>query len=376
MIWQPEWDSEFVEQSRRYTRRMNIYMACRTLLLILAPLGLAATRFFGISVQDHPYLVIFLYFCTIAVLFALEQAIWAVKRCKKRRFVFRLLETVPKLALLCFFTIIWWQIFPGHIASAIGIWWLFGILWALMRYVVIRWALKEADLQTKDYQLFGRRIGRFSKRYKHEKASLYYLPDESAFDNYAVMTSVSFEPEIYVGSEARRILESHELRTVIAHELGHSLSLHIAGFEVADWTRRIFFVPVLVSASSKLMESTSLWSEQNELIIFLMLLTLIWHLNIWASYLLGRPKESGSDLYAVEVTKTPEAFVTAMTKLSEERSYNVFPNAFDTLGFCRHPCIVKRLRRVATATIGNVQKGTRDGGRGAREKVEGISDKG
>ena len=336
-------------------------MACRTLILILAPLGFATTRLLRMSVREHPYIVIFLFFHTIAVLFTLEHAIWAIKRRKKRRFVFRLLETVPKLVLLCFFTIIWWQIFPGHIASAIGIWWLFGILWALIRYVVIRWALKEADLQTKDYKLFGRRIGRFSKRYKHEKASLYYLPDESAFDNYTVMTSVSFEPEIYVGSEARRILESYELRTIIAHELGHSLSLHIAGCEVADWIRRIFFVPVLVSVASKLMESAPLWTEQNELFIFLMLVTLIWHLNIWASYLLGRPQESGSDLYAVEVTRTPEAFVKAMTKLSEEQSYNVFPNAFDTLGFCRHPCVVKRLRKVTTATIRNAQNGTRPG---------------
>lgn len=351
MIWQLEWDSEFVEQSRRYTRRMNTYKAGRTLLLIAAPWGLATTRLLGMSVREHPYIVILLFFCTIAVLFALEQAIWAVKRRKKRRFVFRQLDTVPKLVLLCFFTMLWWQIFPGHIAFAIGTWWLFGILWALIRYVVIRWALKEADLQTKDYKLFGRRIGRFSKRYKHDKASLYYLPDKSAFDNYTIMTFVSFEPKIYVGSEARRILESHELRTIIAHELGHSLSLHIVSCEVADWIRRLFFVPLLVSAASTLIASVPLWTEQNQIFVFLIFVILIWHLNIWTSLLLGRPKESGSDLYAIEVTRTPESFVNAMTKLSEERPYNVFPNVFDTLGFCSHPCVVKRMRQVATATI-------------------------
>lgn len=350
MIWQPEWDSEFVEQARRYTRRMNTYKAGRTLLLIVAPSGLAATRFFGMSVREHPYLLILLFFCTIAVLFTLEQAIRAIKRRKKRRFVFRLLETISKLVVLCFSTMLWWLIFPGHIAFAIGTWWLTGFFWALIRYVVIRWALKEAILQTKDYKLFGRRIGRFSKRYKHDKASLYWLPDESAFDKYTVMTRVSFEPEIYVGSEARRILESHELRAIIAHELGHSSSLHIVSCEVADWIRRIFFVPVLVSAASTLMASAPLWTEQNEIFVFLTLVTLIWHLNIWTSYLLGRPRESGSDLYAVEVTRTPEAFVKAMTKLSEERPYNVFPNVFGTLGFCSHPCVVKRMRQVATAS--------------------------
>jgi Zn-dependent protease with chaperone function len=264
--------------------------------------------------------------------------------------VFRLLGTFPKLVLLCLSTTLWWVLFPGQIALAIGVWWVTGFLLAVIRYLVRRWALKEAVLQMKDYKLFGRRIGRFSKRKKHDKALLYELPDESAFDRCSVVTLPSHEPEIYASAEARRILDPNELRTVIAHELGHSWSRHSLGCELADYVRGMFLVPVLVSAASSLLASAPPWMERNAIFVFLTLVTVIWQINTWVSYLLRRPRELGADLYAVEMTGTPAAFVEAMRKLSEVWLYNVFPNMLDTLGFCCHPCVAKRLRRLATTS--------------------------
>jgi Zn-dependent protease with chaperone function len=82
---------------------------------------------------------------------------------------------------------------------------------------------------------------------------------------------------------------------------------------------------------------------------FLTMLTLTWEMNVWASHLLGRPRELAADLYAVEVTRTPQAFAAGLEKLAEPRPYNVLPNLLDTLGFLSHPCVAKRLRCVVAA---------------------------
>ncbi len=109
-----------------------------------------------------------------------------------------MLDAAPSLIIHCGACLLWWLLFPGQIALALGIWWVSGFLWALARYVVRNWALKEAVLKAKDYKLFGRRTGRSSKRLKHDRAALYELPVESAFPPGTIMTLVSFDPRIYV----------------------------------------------------------------------------------------------------------------------------------------------------------------------------------
>lgn len=185
------------------------------------PWGQAAV--FGTFFRQHHLFTIGVFFGILCVLVVLEQTLWAIKRRNGRRMCFRLLATLPELGLLCGSCMLWLLLFPGNLALAIGIRWLTGFLLALIRYVARRWALKEAVLQTKNYKLFGRRVGRFSKRAKHDKASLYQLADKSAFARHSVMTLMSHEPGIYASGEARRLLGPDQFRVVVAHELGHSL---------------------------------------------------------------------------------------------------------------------------------------------------------
>jgi Zn-dependent protease with chaperone function len=167
------------------------------------------------------------------------------------------------------------------------------------------------------------------------------------------MTLIGHTPSIYVGVEARRILDPDQLRSAIAHELGHSWSQHYVGYELADWIRRLLFVPVLVSAGSALLAGAAPWLDRHMVPAFLAMMTLLWEMNIWASHLLGRPRELAADLYAVEMTRTPQAFAAGLAKLFESRPYNVLPNLLDTLGFLSHPCVVKRLRCIAAAVKAN-----------------------
>jgi Zn-dependent protease with chaperone function len=251
--------------------------------------------------------------------------------------------------LLCGLCVYWWLLFPGHIALAIGAWWAFGVFLALSRYAWRRWALAEAVLQTKDYRLFGRRTGRSVKRTKHDRASLYVLSEDSAFRRYTVMVLATDEPDVYVSSAVRSRLEPDQLRALIAHELGHSWSQHHVGCEVGEWVRRMFLVPFLGWLVSILLAVAPVQMKPILVFAFLTALALIWKINGWVADLLNRPIELGADLYAVEMTRTPEAFVEGMRRLAEFEPYNVFPNLFDVLGFCSHPCIVKRLERIAAA---------------------------
>lgn len=349
MIGLPEWDLQFVARARRYTRWMNLYSVGRTLTILAVSGALELATTLGFLPTGWGFGPIVLFFGVISVLFLLDEILWDPKLRRKRRLVYESAETLPELVLLCLLTMYWWLVFPGHIALAIGAWWIGGIALALIRYVTRRWALREAVLLTKDYKLFGHRTGKFSKRVKHDRASLYVLSENSAFPRDTIMTLIGHKPDIYVGAEARRILDPDELRSAIAHELGHSWSQHYVGYELADWIRRLFFVPVLVSAGSALLAGAPLWIDRYMIFLFLMTLTLTWKMNVWASYLLGRPRELAADLYAIEMTRTPQAFASGLAKLFESEPYNVLPNLLDTLGFLSHPCVAKRLRCVAAA---------------------------
>jgi len=362
MIDLPEWDSQFITRARRYTRWMNLYSVGRTLIVFAVPWGLALdTSFSDPPSTGQTFWLILVFFCVVFVLFLVDEILWDPKLRRKRRLLYRSAETLSELALLCLLTIYWWLVFPGHIALAIGAWWIGGIALALIRYVVRRWALREAVLLTKDYKLFGHRTGKFSKRIKHDRASLYMLAEDSAFPRDTVMTLIGHQPDIYVGAEARRILDPDELRSAIAHELGHSWSQHYVGFELGDWIRRLFLVPTLVSAGSALLAGAPLWIDRNMIFLFLTMLTLIWDMNVWASHLLGRPRELAADLYAVEMTRTPQAFAAGLAKLFESRPYNVLPNLLDTLGFLSHPCVAKRLRCIAAAVESSDTRSARRG---------------
>jgi len=349
MIDLPEWDSQFIARAKRYTRWMSLYSVGCILIVFAVPWGLALATSLGALSTERVFRTILLFFCILSVLFVVEGVLWDPKLRRRRRLAYRSAEALPEFALLCSFTIYWWLVFPGHIALALGAWWVGGIVLVLIRYAVRRWALREAVLLTKDYKLFGHRTGKFSKRTKHDRASLYVLSDDSAFPRDTVMTVIGHEPSIYVGVEARRILGPDEFRTAIAHELGHSWSQHHVGYELADWIRRLFLVPVLVSAGSALLAGAAPWVDRHMIFAFLTMMTLIWEMNVWASRLLGRPRELAADLYAVEMTRTPQAFAAGLTKLSESRPYNVLPNLLDALGFLSHPCVAKRLRCIAAA---------------------------
>ena len=130
----------------------------------------------------------------------------------------------------------------------------------------------------------------------------------------------------------------------------------------------MFFVPCLGWLVSMLLAAAPAKTEPILLFVLLTSLTLIWKLNGWVANLLNRPIELGADLYAVEMTRTPEAFVEGMKRLAELEPFDVFPNLFDTLGFWSHPCIMRRIEHVVAA----LEK--ESDGAGARKRREDTND--
>ena len=364
MISLPEWDSDSVVRSRRRTRRMYLYDAARMFSLLVIPWGLAAV----FPVDGSPvfsFHMILAFFCTVTGLFAVEAGITAIRKRRRRWLLYRLFSTLPELLLLCAGTMLWWLRLPVHVALAIGIWWAIGVFLVLSRYAARRWAMKEATLVTKDYRLFGRQVGRALKRAKHDKASLFELPMDSAFNRRTIMALVGHEPEIYVGAEAKRVLDPDELRVCMAHELGHAWAGQYVGYELADWVRRLLFVPVFAAAASTVLMRTAATEHAYGVFIFLTCTVFVWQINAWAACLLGRPRELAADVYAVEMTRTPTSFVNALVKLSTPELENVFPNVPDTLGFSSHPCLMRRIKHVKTALEAS-EEHTSTGGRRRR----------
>jgi hypothetical protein len=138
---------------------MYLYAAVRMLILLLIPWRLAPRALASRPAGAHSFCSVLFFFGVVAVLFTPETVALAVRRGRRRWSIFRLLSVLSELLPLCLAIVLWWLLFPGHIALAIGIWWATGVFLIVSRYITRTWALKEAVLVTKDYRLFGRQMG-------------------------------------------------------------------------------------------------------------------------------------------------------------------------------------------------------------------------
>ena len=92
------------------------------------------------------------------------------------------------------------------------------------------------------------------------------------------MTLVSHQPEIYASPEARALLDPDQFRVIVAHELGHSWSTHYISYEVANWIKRLLFVPLLTSALTVLLSKMLAVPDKFSIPLLLTALVLIVHL--------------------------------------------------------------------------------------------------
>ncbi len=149
------------------------------------------------------------------------------------------------------------------------------------------------------------------------------------------------------------LIEQHtvpELVAVLAHEIGHYKRRHILqslGLGILQTGVIFYLLSLFISHeglfSAFYMERQSVYAG---LIFFGMLYAPIDLFLGLLLQMLSRKNEYEADRFAVETTKTPEAMVDALKKLSANNLSNLVPHPFYVFLNYSHPPVLKRVRAI------------------------------
>jgi len=132
-----------------------------------------------------------------------------------------------------------------------------------------------------------------------------------------------------------RHLSRREVDAVIGHELAHMKKGHVA---VQGWLFALLFIAPLIWFRSR--------NEFPNMATVAFLFVVCWHLISFLSNLVSRKHERQADLEGVQISKDPEAFITALTQLDR---LNMMPGDLETLdeSVVTHPSTRKRIAAIA-----------------------------
>lgn len=164
----------------------------------------------------------------------------------------------------------------------------------------------------------------------------------------AAFTGIGKSKRILLGDTLLDNFDADQIETVLAHEMGHYKKKHII--------KNIFIGTV----SSFLMLFLTAWLYDisihwfgfaNRIEIAALPLLTLWLMLIGliftpAGNIISRKYEYEADEYAVEVTKKPESFVTALQKLTDQNLGDKDPNPFVEWFFYSHPSVKKRIKAI------------------------------
>lgn len=138
-----------------------------------------------------------------------------------------------------------------------------------------------------------------------------------------------------------------ELVAVLAHEIGHFKKKHILQQIVIGIVQiGVFsFMIKLILNNQDLMSAFGVQqvSVHCSFVFFALLFKPVSLLLSIAMNLLSRKNEFEADAYAAEVTKQPNALITALKKLSKDNLSNLTPHPFYVFMFYSHPPVIERI---------------------------------
>lgn len=164
----------------------------------------------------------------------------------------------------------------------------------------------------------------------------------------AALTGIGKTKKIILGDTLLDMLSIEEIKTVLAHEIGHYKLKHIPKNLIIS-TLQSFLIFYLISVLYK--SSIDYLGFESVAQIAAFPLLILWGFLIGLfitpiSNMLSRKFEYEADEFAVQLTNLSEAFKSALTKLFEKNLADKEPHPFVEWYFYSHPSYKKRLKNI------------------------------
>ncbi len=164
----------------------------------------------------------------------------------------------------------------------------------------------------------------------------------------AALTGIGKTKKIILGDTLLNLLSVDEIKTVLAHEIGHYKLKHIPK-NLLFSTVQSFLIFYLIALLHKM--SIGYLGYQSVAQISAFPIIILWGFLIGIivtplSNYLSRKYEYEADSFAVKVTDLPESFKSALTKLFEKNLSDKEPHPFVEWYFYSHPSFNKRIENI------------------------------
>jgi len=164
----------------------------------------------------------------------------------------------------------------------------------------------------------------------------------------AALTGLGKTKKIILGDTLLNFFSVDEIKTVLAHEIGHYKLKHIPK-NIIYGTIQSFLIFYIISFLYKISIGYFGFVSISQISAFPILILLGFLVGIIItpiSNMLSRKYEYEADEFAVKVTQLPEAFKSALTKLFEKNLADKEPHPFVEWYFYTHPSYKKRMDNI------------------------------
>ena len=147
--------------------------------------------------------------------------------------------------------------------------------------------------------------------------------------------------ELVVSAPLAKRFTDEELDFVLAHELSHLKLGHLKKRHIAIFTPPVLFLLVFIP----LIVVRALSGSKNPISMFVPFLGIILVMPIWSIFVskMMRKQEMETDELAIQITRNPEAAISALMKMTQQNSLK----GFDEVEFGQsHPKVSKRIEAI------------------------------
>jgi STE24 endopeptidase len=171
----------------------------------------------------------------------------------------------------------------------------------------------------------------------------------------AALTGIGGTRRIILGDTLLAEFTPDEVESVIAHELGHQVHRDIPvgiAFSSMITLVGLFLVSLVLNWSARALGFTGP-ADVGALPLLALAFGVFGLLTLPLNNAYSRWREKRADEYALEVTRKPQAFASAMTRLANQNLAEVDPEPWVELLLYSHPALNKRIAMAENYPAGN-----------------------
>jgi len=151
---------------------------------------------------------------------------------------------------------------------------------------------------------------------------------------------------IVLGDTLLTEFSADEIESVLAHELGHHVNKDIPLGLVVDTLLTIigFWIAAVVMEWGVAVFGYASPADPASLPLFILVMSLFGLITMPLGNAFSRWRERRADAYALQATRNPQAFISAMTRLANQNLGEVDPEPWEEFLLYSHPALGKRIK--------------------------------